>query len=129
MAKDTGKGSRKRAVTARTQSKNPKMGDYTKRTKPRQQKEGRQSSVATSWLLGADPILQEYYLRVTRNPGNFIAELFVPNLAEAQAFFTELAAEIRAAVPSGKMIILMKSDSDGGSHSFSFIEYPEDVLS
>ena len=31
MAKDTGKGSRKGAVTARTQSKNPKTGDYTKR--------------------------------------------------------------------------------------------------
>ena len=31
MARDTGKGSRIDAVTARTQSKNPKTGDYTKR--------------------------------------------------------------------------------------------------
>ncbi len=31
MAKDTGKGSRKGAVTGRTQVKNPKTGDYTKR--------------------------------------------------------------------------------------------------
>lgn len=31
MAKDTGKGSRKGAVTARTQSKDQKTGDYTKR--------------------------------------------------------------------------------------------------
>ncbi|MDQ6758270.1 MAG: hypothetical protein M3Z32_00220 [Acidobacteriota bacterium] len=31
MPKDTGKGTRKGAVTARIQSKNPKTGDYTKR--------------------------------------------------------------------------------------------------
>jgi hypothetical protein len=31
MAKDTGKGSRKGAVTARTRRKNTKTGDYTKR--------------------------------------------------------------------------------------------------
>lgn len=31
MAKDTSKGSRKGAVTARTQVKNPKSGDYVKR--------------------------------------------------------------------------------------------------
>ena len=31
MAKDTGKGSRKGAVTGRTQVKNPKTGDYVKR--------------------------------------------------------------------------------------------------
>ncbi|MDQ6809188.1 MAG: hypothetical protein M3Z64_07165 [Verrucomicrobiota bacterium] len=31
MAKDTGKGFREGAVTARTQVKNPKTGDYTKR--------------------------------------------------------------------------------------------------
>ncbi len=31
MAKDTGKGSRKGAVTGRTQIKNPKTGDFTKR--------------------------------------------------------------------------------------------------
>ena len=31
MAKDTGKGTRIGAVTARTQSKNAKTGDYTKR--------------------------------------------------------------------------------------------------
>ncbi len=31
MAKDTGKGSRKGAVTGRTQVKNPKTGDYAKR--------------------------------------------------------------------------------------------------
>ncbi|CAN5350986.1 hypothetical protein BH20VER3_BH20VER3_20880 [soil metagenome] len=31
MAKDTGKGTRKGAVKARTQVKNPQTGDYTKR--------------------------------------------------------------------------------------------------
>ncbi|MEP6809285.1 MAG: hypothetical protein ABI992_03510 [Chthoniobacterales bacterium] len=31
MAKDTGKGSRIGSITARTQSKNPRTGDYTKR--------------------------------------------------------------------------------------------------
>ena len=31
MAKDTGQGSRKGAVTGRTQVKNPQTGDYTKR--------------------------------------------------------------------------------------------------
>ena len=31
MAKHTGKGSRVGSVTRRTQSKNPKTGDYTKR--------------------------------------------------------------------------------------------------
>ena len=31
MAKDTGKGYREGSVTGRTQSKNPKTGDYTKR--------------------------------------------------------------------------------------------------
>lgn len=31
MAKDTGRGTRKGAVTARTQSKNPVTGDWTKR--------------------------------------------------------------------------------------------------
>lgn len=31
MAKDTGEGFRKGAVKNRTQSKNPKTGDYTKR--------------------------------------------------------------------------------------------------
>lgn len=31
MAKDTGKGFRKGAVTGRTQSKNPVTGDWTKR--------------------------------------------------------------------------------------------------
>jgi hypothetical protein len=41
MAKDTGKGSRKGAVTARTQSKNPKTGDYTKRNEtPGSKKKG-----------------------------------------------------------------------------------------
>ncbi len=35
MAKDTGKGSRKGAVTARTQVKNPKTGDYAKRNESR----------------------------------------------------------------------------------------------
>ena len=41
MAKDTGEGSRKGAVTARTQSKNPKTGDYTKRNEtPGSKKKG-----------------------------------------------------------------------------------------
>ena len=41
MAKDTGKGSRKGGVTARTQSKNAKTGDYTKRDEtPSSKKKG-----------------------------------------------------------------------------------------
>lgn len=41
MAKDTGKGYRKGAVKGRTQSKNPKTGDYTKRNEtPGSKKKG-----------------------------------------------------------------------------------------
>lgn len=41
MAKDTGKGSRKGAVTARTQSNNPKTTDWTKRNEtPGSKKKG-----------------------------------------------------------------------------------------
>jgi hypothetical protein len=41
MAKDTGKGSRKGAVTARTQGKNPKTKDWTKRNEtPGSKKKG-----------------------------------------------------------------------------------------
>ena len=41
MAKDTGKGSRKGAVTARTQSKNPVTKDWTKRNEtPGSKKKG-----------------------------------------------------------------------------------------
>ena len=41
MATDTGKGSRKGAVTGRTQVKNPKTGDFTKRNEtPGSKKKG-----------------------------------------------------------------------------------------
>jgi hypothetical protein len=74
--------------------------------------------------------LQEYYLRVTRDLGNFLAKWFVPNLVEAHKFFSGLAAEVKKKVPNGKMIVLTEFESDEGKgkHSFSFVSYPEDVF-
>jgi hypothetical protein len=73
-------------------------------------------------------MVQEYYLRMTRDLANFLAKSFVPDFVEAHKFFTRLAAEVKKAVPHGKMIVLTEFESTDRKHKFSFVPYPEDVF-
>jgi hypothetical protein len=73
-------------------------------------------------------MVQEYYLRTTRDLGSFLAKAFVPDFVEANRFFARLATEVKKTVPQGKMIVLTKFGSGGHKHEFSFVPYPEDVF-
>jgi hypothetical protein len=64
---------------------------------------------------------------VTRDLANFLAKSFVPNFVAAHEFCGRLAAEVKQAVPNGKMIVLTEFISAERQHNFSFVEYPEDV--
>lgn len=72
-------------------------------------------------------LVQEYYLRITRDLANFLAKMFVPNFVEAHEFFSRLAAEVKKTVPNGEMIVLTEFVSSNTKHNFSFVRYPEDV--
>jgi hypothetical protein len=72
-------------------------------------------------------VLTGYYLRMTRDLGNFLAKRFAPDFQEAHHFFSGLAAEVRRQVPRARMIVLTRFRSAENKHNFSFVEYPEDV--
>lgn len=73
-------------------------------------------------------MVQEYYLRMTRDLASFLVKVFVPDFVAAHEFFASLANEVRKTVPHGKMIVLTEFESADHKHKFSFVPYPEDVF-